>query len=261
MKKTLIFLLTACFLLALALPSFASHTVSYRLTDRAGLMTANEAEELAEKLDRISAKCDMDVVVVTTDTLDGKSPRAYADDFYDYHQPSYSRDGILLLVCTGSNDWYISTSGFGITAFTDAGIEYISDRFVPYLSDGEYTEAFNVYADLCDEFVVKARTGEPYDSWNLPKAPFNYVMNTLVAIGIGLVVAFIAMTGMKSQLNTVRAKAGASAYVKNDSLNVTEAGDLYLYSTIRRVRRETSQGSGTHRSSSGRSHGGGGGKF
>ena len=259
MKKCLIFLLVACLLPIFALTSFASHTVSHRLADLAGLINASEAQELAEKLDRISAKRDMDVVVVTTDTLDGKSPMAYADDYYDYN--GYQKDGILLLVSMEDNDWWISTSGFGITAFTDAGIAYISDRFVPYLSDGEYAKAIDVYADLCDEFIAKARAGEPYDSWNLPKDPFNFVMNGLVAVGIGLVVAFIAMTGMKSKLNSVRAKAGASAYVKDDSLQITEAGDMYLYSTVSRVRRETSQGSSTHRSSSGRSHGGGGGKF
>lgn len=259
MKKILIFLLIACFLPTLALPCFARHTVSQRLVDEAGLISASDAEDIAEKLDRISAKWDMDVVVVTTDTLEGKSPMAYADDYYDYN--GYQKNGILLLVSMEDDDWYISTAGFGITAFTDAGIEYISDRFVPYLSGGEYAEAFDVYADLCDEFIAKARAGEPYDSWNLPKDPFNFLINGMIAVGIGLVVAFIAMSGMKSALNSVRAKAGASAYVKNDSLHVTEASDLYLYSTVRRVRRETSQGSSTHRSSSGRSHGGGGGKF
>ena len=259
MKKILVILLTVCLLSVFALPCVARHTVSYRFADMAGLVSADDAEELAEELDRISTKWNMDVVVVTTDTLEGKSPMAYADDYYDYG--GYQKDGILLLVSMEDNDWWISTAGFGITAFTDAGIEYMSDRFVPYLSDGEYAKAIESYADLCDEFIAKARTGEPYDSHNLPKDPFNFVMNGLIAAGIGIVVAFIAMAGMKSALNNVRAKAGAFAYVNKDSLNITEASDLYLYSTVRRVRRETSNGSSTHRSSSGRSHGGGGGKF
>ena len=74
---------------------------------------------------------------------------AYADDFYDYNGYGYgdSRDGILLLISMEERDWRISTCGYGITVFTDAGQEYISDKFLPYLSDGDYSEAFTKYAD------------------------------------------------------------------------------------------------------------------
>ncbi len=262
MKKCILLLLCTATLLTLFGTFAVSATVTQEyVVDKADLLDTKETVDLSSKLYQIGMEYGMSIVVLTVDTLEGKSPRAYADDFYDYQQPPYGKDGILLLVCTESNDWYISTSGFGITAFTDAGIEYISDRFVPFLSDGEYAKAFETYADLCEEFIIKARAGEPYDRWNLPKDPFNFMMNGLVAVGIGLVVAFIAMSGMKAKLNSVRQQAGASAYVKDDSLHIAEASDLYLYSTVSRVRRETSQGSSTHRSSSGRSHGGGGGKF
>ena len=123
-----------------------------RLVDRGELLTDREESELLSKLDEISERQKMDVVVVTVDGLEGKTAMAYADDFYDYNGYGYgdSRDGILLLISMEERDWRISTCGYGITVFTDAGQEYISDKFLPYLSDGDYSEAFTKYADLCE---------------------------------------------------------------------------------------------------------------
>jgi hypothetical protein len=39
-----------------------------------------------------------------------------------------NRDGVLLLVSTGDRKWHISTCGYGITAFTDAGIQYLGEQ-------------------------------------------------------------------------------------------------------------------------------------
>ena len=81
-----------------------------------------------------------DVAVVTADTLDGKTPMAYADDFYDYNGYGFgeSKDGVLLLVSMEDRDWWITTTGYGITAITDAGREYMSERFLPAMSEDVY---------------------------------------------------------------------------------------------------------------------------
>ena len=115
-----------------------------QLVDDAGLLDSSEEEELESELDEISERQQFDVVVVTVNSLEGKTPQDYADDFYDYNGYGYGsdHDGVLLLVSMEDRDWYMSTTGYGITAITDAGREYISDQFVPYLSDGEYLEAF-----------------------------------------------------------------------------------------------------------------------
>jgi uncharacterized protein len=231
-----------------------------RLVDQADLLTDAQEASLLSKLDSISNRQGMDVVVVTSDTLDGKSPMAYADDFYDYN--GYAEDGILLLVSMEDSDWWISTAGYGITAFTDAGIEYLGDRFVPSLSDCDYAGAFEIYADHCDEFITQAKTGDPYDTHNLPKEPFDFLLNLAVSFVIGLVIAAIATAVMKGKLKSVRVQAGASGYVKTGSMNVTHRQDLFLYRDVNRTAKpKDSSGSSTHTSSSGRSHGGGGGKF
>ena len=258
MKKVLTVLLALLITLSFAVPAFAE--AMPRLVDQADLLTDAQEAALLSKLDTISNKHGMDVVVVTADTLEGKSPTAYADDFYDYN--GYCEDGILLLVSMEDSDWWISTAGYGITAFTDAGIEYLGNRFVPSLSDGDYAGAFEIYANTCDEFITQAKTGDPYDTHNLPKEPFDFLMNLAICFVIGLVIAAIATAIMKGQLKSVRSQAGASSYVKSGSLNVTHRQDLFLYRDVKRTAKpKDSGGSSTHTSSSGRSHGGGGGKF
>lgn len=265
MKKSLLLLMFAllvCF--ASAVPALAEGDLP-RLVDNADLLSAGEERELLARLDAISEKRQADIVVVTVYSLEGKSPMDYADDFYDYNGYGIGsgRDGVLLLVSMEYSDWWMSTCGYGITAITDAGIEYISDEFVPYLSSGDYLEAFTAYADLCDEFFGQALSGQPYDIGHMPKGTFGFAKNLLVALIIGFVVALIATGVMKGKLKTVRSQSAARNYIKANSMNITENRDFYLYSHVNRTERpkETHGGSGTHTSSSGSTHGGGGGKF
>ena len=238
-----------------------------RVVDMADLLNNSEEADLLSMLDEISNRQELDVVVVTVNTLDGKTPMDYADDFYDYNGYGFgeNRDGVLLLVSMEDRDWWISTTGYGITVFTDAGIEYISEKFLPDLSDGNYADAFTTYAELCDEFITQARTGEPYDTNNLPKEPFNVFTSLLISLVVGILVSLIVTGKMKGKLKTVRMQPAAEEYVRKGSMLVTESSDLFLYSHVDRRAKskddDSGGGSSTHTSSSGSSHGGGGGKF
>ena len=252
--------------------SFSEHSTIIlneltRVVDMADLLDNSEEAALLSMLDEISIRQELDVVVVTVNTLDGKTPMDYADDFYDYNGYGFgeNRDGVLLLVCMEDRDWWISTSGYGITVFTDAGIEYISEKFLPDLSDGNYADAFTTYAEHCDEFITQARTGEPYDTNNLPKEPFNVFTSLLISLAVGILVSLIVTGKMKGKLKTVRMQPAAEEYVRKGSMLVTESSDLFLYSHVDRRAKskdnDSGGGSSTHTSSSGSSHGGGGGKF
>lgn len=264
MKKTLVLILTLSFiLLAVLFP--VSALSAPRLYDGADLLSESEEKALLTGLNAVSERMKLDAVIVTVDSTGSKSPRDYADDYYDENGYGYgeSHDGILLLISMEQRDWYISTCGYGITAFTDAGIDYIGECMVSDLSDGEYADAFARFVELCEEFVTQARSGAPFDVGNLPKEPFDAAMALVIAIVIGFVIGLIVVSVMKGQLKSVRTQSAASNYLKKDSVNLTTSRDFFLFRNVTRVRRETesSGGSGTHRSSSGRSHGGGGGKF
>lgn len=257
MKKLTRILLALFLVAALSLQVLAA---TPRLTDNADLLTSGEEAALEQKLNEISDRQGVDIVVVTVDSTDGAEPVDFADDWFDYND--YRADGILLLVSMEEGDWHVSTTGYGITAVTDAGLEYMSGKFVPMLSDGNYAEAFDTFADLCDSFITQAKTGDPYDSHNLPKDPFNFILNLLICLAIGFVVALIYTGKMKSELITVRKQMKADSYVTPGSLELTGSRDLFLYTQVTRTERaQSDSGSSTHKSSSGTTHGGGGGKF
>lgn len=240
-----------------------------RLVDTAGLLSDSEGSGLSDLLDEISERQQVDIVVVTVDSMDGESAMVYADDFYDYYGYGFGeeRDGILLLISMEERDWYISTCGYGITAITDAGREYISEIFVADLSDGDYGAAFTSFAELCDDFITQADTGEPYDVGNLPKGSFPFLVSLAAAFGIAFILSLIVTGIMRGQLKSVHSQPAADDYMKQGSMQLTKKNDLFLYRHIDRRKREENSssnsvgGSQTHTSSSGTEHGGGGGKF
>lgn len=242
------------------------HRLQPRLVDDADLLTDAEESELLAKLDEISERQQCDVVVVTVLSTEGKAPMDFADDFFDYngYGMGESADGILLLISMEDRDWWMSTSGFGITAFTDAGLEYISEKFLTPLSNGKYAEAFETYVKYCDEFLTQAKTGEAYDTGHMPKGTVAPVW-ILIDLAIGWFAAFIMASVKKNKLTTVRKKYTAEDYVVPGSLQLYVNTDRFMYmnTTTRHIERDTggSSGSSTHTSSSGSTHGGSGGKF
>lgn len=221
-------------LLFVTMPVLAEEQKDY-VIDEADLISDSQEEKLQERLEGICQKHDVDLVIVTVDSLDGYSPKEFADGVYD--GLGYADDGALLLVCMDSRDWYVSTIGKGERIMDSA----VKDRVVGSLSSGNYYTAFSDFADLCEESLA----GNP-------------VIVIVICIGLGLLVAFIVTGVMKSKLKSVRAKPTATDYVVPGSLDVKIARDLFLYRTVsRKAKPKNNSGSG----SSGRSHGGGGGKF
>lgn len=273
-KNILITMLTLVLCLFMIVPALAEGENTgdgfadeyYRLLDMASLLSDEDVASLTARLDELSLRQKMDVVIATTNTLEGKSVVAYADDLYDNCSFGYgaNRDGLILVISMEDNDWYISTCGYGITAFTDAGIKYIGEQIVPYLSDKDFAGAFATYITLCDEFITQARTDKPYDIGSLPRKPMSPAW-ILVCLIIGLILSCVTVGKMKAKLTTVRAQAAANSYMKNDSMNITDSREMFLYKNVTRTKRSNESsgggGSSTHTSSSGTSHGGGGGKF
>jgi len=265
MKKSIHILLIALSMLFVLAVSVSAADLPL-VYDEADLLTDAEEAALLSKLEAISAEADMDVVIALVDSIGDSSPMEYADDFFDYngYGQGSNRDGLVLLVSMEYRDWWISTRGYAIEAFTDAGIDYIGEKVTSYLSNSDYAAAFDEFAAQCEAFVAQARTGEPFDTHNLPKDPFDKGLALIIALVGGFIIAKIYTGKLKGQLNTVRKQTTAAGYVKENSLNISNSRDFFLYRNIQKRAKETSSsggGSSTHSSSSGASHGGGGGKF
>ena len=98
------------------------------------------------------------------------------------------------------------------------------------------------------------KEGAPYD----PGDEFDIwaaIIAAAVAAASGFFFAYYLICGMSNVTPAVE----ASAYLKQDSVDIFQRQDRYLYTTV--TRRQKSKSSGSSSSSSDSSHGGGGGKF
>lgn len=275
MKKRVVTLVLAVFVCFVSvIPAFAEDGFigsMYRVIDNADVITTEEWREVMSKIDEIRERQKFDIVIMTTRELHGYTLEDYADYVYGYNDYGYgdNLDGVLLLIDMEARDWYITTSGYGTTAFTKAGIQYIGEQMTPYLSGEDYVGAFNIYAEKCDEFITLARNGTPYgleqdtaasgEEAEEADEPLSLVWIP-ISIAIGVVVAIIVVKGMKSNLKSVRKKKEANSYVRNGSMVVNENYDTFLYSQVTKteIQKQNNSGSNTHTSSSGNTHGGGG---
>ena len=241
-----------------------------RLVDNADVLTEEEEAKLLKKLDEISERQQIDVVIATVkDETDNSNIKMYAAEYYDNSGYGFgeSCDGIILMMDYGTRAWGIVTTGKGEKIFTDAGQKYMTDKFMHYLSDGDNYKGFENYAKLCDKFIEHYKAdGTAYDVGNLPKD-----RNMLIVIGgsitPALILAAIVCSVLTSQLKTVREEHTADRYEVKDSFNLREMYDFFLYKNVVRTKIEKSSdssgggGSSTFTSSSGKSHGGSSGSF
>ena len=243
----------------------------YRMYDGAKVLTEDEDNELEDALEELSLRQSFDVTIASIESLESvgaDSMEQFADDLYDYCQFGYGtdRDGVLLLVSVGDRKWHLSTCGYGITAFTDAGIQYLGQQLTPFMAEGDYAGAFRTFVQWTDDYVTAAREGHPYDVNTLPREPLS-PMYLVLALGIGLVLAWVIVGVMKGQLRSVAFQENAASYVREGSMKLTNQRDLFLYRDVHRTEHveekdsSDSGGSSTHTSSSGTTHGGGGGSF
>ncbi len=251
MKK--IFVLTLSGLISLTLLAFgisAERTLPL-VVDSADLLTSSEEASLEALLTEISDKHQIEIAVVTVNSTNGKSAESYADDFYDYNGYGWGEnyDGALLLIDIGSREWHITTHGAGAYYLDDYSLYEIEEAFINDLSSGWYYDAFTTFASKCDFYIE-----------NDEVSAVSFILPSII---VGFIISLIVVSVMKSGMKTVRPASGAADYMVRDSLNLRMSSDRYLYTNVVRTRKQSSSNgsSSMHRSSSGRSHGGRGGRF
>lgn len=280
MKKFISFILAAALSSVMWVSAEAETTPpDGLLTDNAELLTSSEEEKVLDSLEKVSNRYSCDVLVYTCDSLDGSSAANFtADRLDEYLDANGKENAVMLLVCMGTRDMYISTSGTAITYFSDDNIDDMLDDIAGDLSSGNYKDAFLEYSDLCEyNFRDTSDIGNDGDASSSlayqrqPLTVFRCVTVILSSAVFGLIVAAVVMFFMTRAHKSVALERTANSYIKQGSFDLTTQRDLFLYSNVSKVRRSSgsSGGSGrsggsrstTHRSSSGRSHGGGGRKF
>lgn len=215
--------------------------------DEAELLNETEVAQLNSKLESISKKYKAEIRVVTLSSMDGGDIDEFLEYLYDESGFGYgeNHDGVLLVVCMDPREYRILSNGFAGEAITSGDIDAIGEAFQSDLSDGNYADAFDTFADKCEYYLDGHING----------FPFNTGKNLLICLGIGLVVALIVTGIWKGQLKSVRKQSAANAYVKAGTMQITQSGDFFMYRNVTKTQKQSSSSSGS--SGSSRSTGGG----
>lgn len=281
-RRVLSLLLSVMLLTSLALLVSAASDLPM-VVDNAGLFSDSERSALEEKAQALRTEYEMDIVILTVDRLNGKTPQDYADDYYDDNGYGFGNEysGLLFLLAMEERDWYISTCGDAIYAVTDYGIQKLGEAALPDLSAGAYYDAFDAYLDALPSYLSMFSSGRPVDGYADDSGGYYHgdredvvhykeerSPSLLVSVVIGVIAAGVTVGIMAASMNTRRRQRSASGYMKAGSYHLRTHQDLFLYSNVSKTRRQENNGghsggggSSVHRSSGGQSHGGGGGKF
>ena len=218
----------------------------YHLYDEADLLSDAEEAELTAKLEDASDAYGAQIVICTIASMDGGDIDGYLEYLYDTMGFGYgeNHDGVLLLVCMDPREYRILSNGYAGTAIDTDNIASIGEVIVPDLSDGNYAESFTAFVEQCEYYLDGYINGFPFDFGK------STVRSLIIGIVAGLIVAFL----LKSQLKSVHKQDRASAYVKQNSMNLTYQSDIFLYRTVSRTKKsssDSSSGGGSSRSTGG----------
>ncbi len=188
------------------------------LVDNADVLTDDEEADLLAQLEAFVAEHEMEIAIITVTDLEGKTSKAYADDFYDYNGYGYgdNDDGALLLYKSGevgNRDIAISTYGKAISLYNDAVIDEMLDSAIAYIEYDNYVDGFNSFINLCDSYATKS-------------VPLVWIP---VCIILGFVIAWLIIKNKATKENkTDVAQNDASYYARNGSLMITQSYDNFI---------------------------------
>ncbi len=259
MKRTLSVLtifLALC--AALAAFSFRAEAAGAAVYDNARLLSQAEKEKLTAEIQRIEQKHNVSIGVVTQPSMQGRHIGQVANVLLDQNYRGAPNGGIVLLISVDpkKREYYMSTDNAMRARITDdKGRKYIEDEMVPKLKDNKYGDAFLKFTAAVEkELDYYAAEGKPFD----PSAGFSFIA-AIVALVVGGLGGYGVREVLISSMSNVTPAARASEYLVNDSFDLQESDDRFLFMNVTRTKKSKSSGGGISARDS--SHGGGGGSF
>ena len=245
MKKLFVLLLT---ILCLCIPNTVFAENSVILDDSASLINDSYEEKLTNRMQEIADKYNINFIILTTETTDGKTLQDFADDYYD--EKFYNEDGFTIAIDINSREIYASGVGTGVDNISDYEIDNIFDSARSYLSDGDFDSAFAQMLDTFDYYFSYDDTQdiEEYLNYNdAEEKERSFGLGNLGISGvIGAISSFITGLVLKKDLKSVAPKRSATGYGKD--LVITGMSDFYLGSHVSKtpIVKHDNHNSGSH---------------
>ncbi len=236
------------------------------VTDFAGLLTDQQISELQHGALELSERYDFGVYIVTMDDFTRRTSardiESAAEEVYLHNElgEGSNQSGLLLLLSMEDRDWGLFAFGYGNTAFTDYGKDYLSKEFLDDFKHDDWFDGFEDYQELCDQMLSEARSGSPVDVDHTPAPPHARLYGIVACTVLGVLVAVLVAFLLKRQLKSVAHGTQAEAFVAGGGLKLTNQHDRYTHTTQSRVydppQKSSGSGGTTTRSSGGSSAGG-----
>lgn len=267
--------------------SFAA-SVNQKVYDFYDLFTEDEVRELENIAKEYGAMGQVDIVMITEESLDGKSIKGYLEDFYDAYGFGFNKsygDAVLILVNMDPSNRGVEIQGYGDAEYyiQNDRIEHILDDITPLLSDNDYYKAMVEFAKQVAYYMNETNgvntspvygeegTGNYYGeaSYNGPSDYYGeefIFFNPFIQIGISIAIGAITV-GIMAYDSGGRVTVNNRTYLDNQHSNLIDRRDDYIRTVTTRVRKP-SNNNGDGRSSrgggislDGYSHSGGGREF
>lgn len=239
-KKPIALFLPVLIVMSWCTPAFAESQLDY-ISDEADIFSTSEYLELSERATEVSDAYGCGVYLVVVDDFTDYSSAvdvsgAAREIYFDYDLGiGQEKSGILLLLSMDERDFALYTFGYGNTAFTDFGKDYLEKAFLDDLGEDNCYDACSDYIRVSEEMLQAARDGNPIDANNAPQLPYARVYGVIVCIAIGFLIAFIVRGVLHAQLKSVAYKTQATAFITAEGLQLTDQYDQYTYTTQSRV--------------------------
>lgn len=247
--------------LVLCVPAFAEEKLDY-VTDYAGLLSGEELQTLHQNAVQLAADYDFGVYIILLDDftnyVDTYDVEAAAEALYLNNELGKRDDhsGLLLMLSMEDRDWAMYAFGYGNTAFTDYGKEYLSKQFLDDFKHDDWYSGLMDYQHTCGEMLESSIVEDaPIDVDHLPVPPHSRVYGIVACILLGFLIALLVLFILKSQLKSVAKGTQAEAFVSDGGLTLSERYDIYTHTTQIRVydppQKSSSSGGGTTTNSNG----------
>ena len=232
--------------------------------DDYGVFSTEQYNHLEGMAEGLAEKYSMGVYFLATDLMNGNpNPTAeertrFASAYYVNHSLGLGsgKDGILFVIAVDSRDYVTVAYGQGSYSFSDKGISSMEDDVTGYLHDNKWFDAAQAYYnDIGTQLNYYAEKGKP----GTPLGPLDYVLRIGAIVLIPLIIALIAVSGMKGKMKTAKEKTEARDYLDQSSLVLTVSEDTFINSSVVATPRADSKGGGG--GGGGGWGGGGGGGF
>lgn len=262
-KKILSFIILAACLMLFCMPCFAGGLVNAPLVDVAdGILSDDEISEITALAKDTAETCKASIGIIFTDSsLEQDELMELADALYDDNCDQKS-DAIILAVDVSSRQYYIRQIG-KMNSLKSTAMDNIENAARKGLKKSDwYAAATGFIESIAENMYFSSPDDGDYSDGDYDDPKADIVKKEVIIICVSIVISLIATGIMAAGMNNAKPGRAAANYIKKDSFKLGEKTDMYLYSTVTKVKIETeNRSSGGGGGGGGSSRGGRGGSF